>query len=231
MTTRLDSSEIIKRVRYMLSDEDAEIFGAEEMASHLDEAVAEYSEYRPYMKSTSIATVLDQSIYNLPADLIYIDSVFLTSTDTDANETLVDLLEEISEGLSDYALDELAKSLRARYASTGQPVAVLWNNQLMLQPKSTASGDTIKVRYASLHAKNTAGNYPTLSIPGVRAVEKLTFARCMDVISTDTAKRGRYTQGLGQMDLSTSAGEFRRQARIARAEALSSLTSTMVAVG
>jgi hypothetical protein len=214
-----DSSEIITRARYRLADSDADIFDATEMSNHLDAVVVEYSAHRPYMKSTTITSVIDQDKYDLPSDVLWLDRVWVTGADS------ADIILDI-----DYSDYQRRVQLRNRYANAGQPVAVMWNNQLYIYPKPTES-TTINVEYATYHVKDASGNYPTIRFQDIAQIEHLLVARCLQIMADDMAKRADYSEGQSRVQYSDAASTLAKSAAKLRNEVLDALTESFASIG
>lgn len=226
----MDSSEITTLVRDRIGDADGTIFSAAEMTRILDAAVKRYSRNRPYMKTATIATVLDQYLYTLPTDCLYPIRVWLTDADDDISETVDDILLDIRDHLWEYDEHRWREQLRERYANAGQPVAVQWNAQLYLYPPSTETGDTIHVDYAALHTK-TSGDYPTIPVVDEDLVRQMMVITCLESLTTDAAKRVKYADGQGSVDPSSMARELRRDLAEARYQLEGALSETCVGIG
>jgi hypothetical protein len=218
-----DSYQLILRARDRLSDPSGETFDDDEMARHLESVVAEYSAYRPYRATTTLATVEGQELYDLPEGCLWVDRVYITDSDESTSDTLADILVDIRESLADYDLHRYRDQLRHRYATYGQPLAVLWNDQLLLYPAPTESGDNLVVEYGALHAKNSAGNYPTVPFGDLASLESLLVARCLMTLATDTAKASSYTLGQVRLDHSYQSPNFHRMGAVLQARTLEAL--------
>jgi hypothetical protein len=215
---------ITNRVRDRLGDSAAGIFDSQEMTRHLESAVMDYSTHRPYMKSTTIETVADQKLYDLPADCLYVSRVWLT--DSEVSDYTNDILLDIRDHL--YYLDEhrWREQLRERYANAGQPVAVEWNAQLYLYPAPSESGKTINVEYGAMHVASS-GSYSTIALQDIRHVESLCLVRCLEALATDAAKRANYADGQTRVDNSQMASAFRKEAAAERAKVMDALSETI----
>lgn len=219
-----DSAEIILRARDRLSDPDGVTFSASEMTRHLEAAVYEYSEYSPYMKTTTITTVAEQHLYDLPSDCLWLSRVWIDAADDDVADTIDNILLDMKDTLFQNEVHLWRAQLRERYATYGQPVAVLWNNQLYLYPETTQAGDTINVEYGSIHAKNSAGNYTTIQSNHIRYLEDMLVARCAEAMAMDYAKRFDYSDGQSRATYSHAAAELRRMASDLRARIVDNLS-------
>lgn len=206
-----DSSEIITRARYRLSDASAVIFGSAEMTSHLEAVVNDYSAYNPYMTSTTITTVADQSLYTLPAACLWLSRVYIDDADNDSSETIEDILVDIRDYLDSYDLHQLRAQLRERYSNYGQPVATMWNAQLYLHPAPTDAGDSIVVQYGGIHAATT-GNYTTIPLDHIPLIEDMLVLRCLDAMALDASLRPDYSDGQSRITNTTMADKLQRMA-------------------
>lgn len=223
-------TDIKQRVRDRLDDTAATIFTDAEMSRHLDAAVMDYSAHRPYMKSTTITTVEDRKLYDLPADCLWVTRVWVTDADNETTDTIDDILLDIEEHTREFDDKLWRAQLRERYANTGQPVAFKWNNQLYLYPKSTESGDTINVEYAALHI-GTNTDFTTIPLQDIRWVESLMLVRCLEALATDAAKRASYSDGQARVDNSNMAKAFRAEANMEQSKVQNALSESLAMVG
>lgn len=220
-----NSSEIITRVRDRISDPSAVIFSANEMNRHLSAVITEYSGYNPYMTSTTITTVVDQSLYTLPSGCLWLSRVYVASADNDVSDTIDDILLDIRENLDNYDLSRLRTQLRERYSNYGQPVATWWNAQLYLHPAPTTAGDTITVEYGGLHSVNSAGNYTTIPVDHIMIVEDMLVCRCLQAMAVDAALRVDYSDGQARVTSSRMAENLQKMATVLRQQVDARLSS------
>jgi hypothetical protein len=225
-----DSSEIITRARYRLVDSGADMFDTTEMSSHLDSAVVEYSRYNPYMKTTTITAVIGQDYYSLPSDCIRLSRVYLTDSDSATSDTISDILTDIATHVYDYSEMQWRAQVRDRYSNYGQPLAVMWNNQLRLYPAPTSDAYTINVEYEAIHSKDESGNYTTIPFNDIDHVESLLVARCLEIVADDMAKRADYSEGQSKVAYSDSAKMLSAAAFRVRSSVKNALSEVVVCV-
>lgn len=211
-----DTAQIIARARDRISDASATIFASAEMTRHMDAVVVEYSAYNPYMVSTTIDTVADQALYDLPAACLWLSRVYIDDDDTDESETVEDILIDIREHLDNYDLTRMRAQLRERYSNYGQPVATMWNAQLYLHPAPTQAGDSIVVEYGGVHSVNGSGNYTTIPLDHIPVVEDMLVCRLLQAMATDAALRVDYSDGQSRVNNSSMAMNLQRMATVLR---------------
>jgi len=191
-----DSWELLQRVKDRLSDE-ATTFGDEELMRQLAAAVVEYSRFRPYRKTHSFSTVVDQAYYDLPTDCV---EVISCSWGTDLSEVFDDDTFYYLRALEvhDLPLDRRNIDLYTRYQEIGQGTWEPFNGQLHLLP-TPSEILTVSLIYGAVHAK-TGDNYTTVPLVDLRHVEDLLMAHCLYALADELNKMPSYNEGQTQVE-------------------------------
>jgi len=207
----LTTATVLQRVRNLISDNSAdptqETFTETEIQDWLAEAVVDYSGYNPYRQKTSLSTVAYQDTYALPTDCEWIinvrmgPSVDLSYLYSTYAYDFFDMWVSVNEvTMNDRALWKIREDAFAFFSERNE---VTWtplnNNQLLLFPAPLDTGMSIELKYGSLHAPDTSGNYPTIPTSDTRQITSLIEATLLDILATNMTLEGNYTQSQTKM--------------------------------
>uniref|UniRef100_A0A6M3XLC1 Uncharacterized protein n=1 Tax=viral metagenome TaxID=1070528 RepID=A0A6M3XLC1_9ZZZZ len=154
--------DIADAVRLNIADTDSDDyeFSDSDFNTWLTHIVRKYSNYRPYVKETTIDHVADQDIYSLPSDFItMLECQYRLDFDTNAYAPIEDIT---LAGYSTYdfaALDLIRRQLRGAYDAIGrghwevitQRVSYAGGKFLIIYPAPSASTGDFTIRYGCVH--------------------------------------------------------------------------------
>lgn len=224
----LTTQTLMNRARNVISDNNPDptlaSFADDELTDIIAEAIVEYSGYRPYRQRTTINTVALQDIYPLPSDCNWIvrvtqasnvDLSFLYNAYTyDFYSAWVNVTEMMMRDRTLFAIRQDAFEL---FTERGTPTWALWNDkQLIIYPAPMSDGYPLFVEYASIHAADSSGNYPTIPDQDIIPIKRLVEAQCLDTIATTFSLKGNYREG--QTEVTYDPDKLRQRSQYLRAQ-------------
>lgn len=192
----------LQAIRYKLSDTISSNYNFQdsELYFHLQDAVLDYSRYRPYQKQAVLSVTANTQLYALPTDLVALnpeDFVYRVtpSLNPDIQTLIVSDLFTAFAHTGDYVVNDIRFDVWQRFNEYGEGVWRIYGNQISLFPTPTYN-DTINYWYGAIHpADSTTGEYTTIPYADIPIVLDFLEANCLEILANDMMKNPEYREG------------------------------------
>jgi hypothetical protein len=153
--------DIEHEIRFDIDDSDPEEYeySSSQLNLYIKKAVETYGKYRSFTRKSTLTTVADQDLYELPADCTRLISCQYRTAEANEYDELDNYYPWLFEDWDYYALTAIRNHLIAAYDEVGMgmwrevnyPSSYMGGRYVILYPPPEQSGDSIEIWYGTNH--------------------------------------------------------------------------------